>query len=116
MTDSELVERMDDAIEQIRMEIEARGSMLEIDKKPDLRWAGLARTPAGKLLIQTQKTGKQPGPDSKKPVAEALADLTLEGRFLGRLLFFAANTEVELPGGARRPLDHAGVAKIFSSL
>jgi hypothetical protein len=76
----------------------------------------MARTPSGKLMIQTQKTGKQAGPDSKKPVAEALAHLTLEGRLLARLLFFPAKTEVELPGGARRPLDHSGVAKIFSSL
>ena len=116
MTDSELLERMDEALEQIREAIESRGALLELDKKPDFRWAGIARTPAGKLLIQTQKTGKQPGPESKKPVAEALADLTLEGRFLGRLLFYAAQTEVELPGGARRPLDHSGVAKIFSSM
>jgi hypothetical protein len=116
MTDSELQERMDSALEQIREAIEARGALLEIDTKPDFRWAGIARLPAGKLLIQTQKTGKQASPDSKKPVAEAVADLTLEGRFLARLLFYAANTEVELPGGAHRPLDHSSVAKIFSSL
>src|SRR5208337_3470481 len=97
-------------------EIEARGALLEIDKKPDFRWAGVARTPSGKLMIQTQKTGRQAGPDSKKPVAEAIVDLTIEGRFLARLLFYAANTEVELPGGAHRPLDHSGVAKIFSAL
>ena len=116
MTDSELLERMKDALQQIREEIETRGGLLELDMKPDFRWAGIARMPAGKLLIQTQKTGKQAAPDSKKPVAEAVADLTLEGRFLGRLLFYSANTEVELPGGARRPLDHPGVVKIFSSL
>ena len=116
MTDSELLERMDDALQQIKEAIEERGALLELEKKPDFRWAGMARTPSGKLMIQTQKTGKQAGPDSKKPVAEALADLTLEGRFLARLLFFPAKTEVELPGGARRPLDHSGVAKIFSSL
>jgi hypothetical protein len=116
MTDSELLERMDDALLQIREAIEERGALLEIDKKPDLRWAGMARMPAGKLMIQTQKTGKQAGPDSKKPVAEALFDLTLEGRLLGRLLFYAAKTEVELPGGARRPLDHSSVAKVFSSM
>ena len=116
MTDSELQERMDNALEQIREAIEARGALLEIERKPEFRWAGIARLPAGKLLIQTQKTGKQASPDSKKPVAEAVADLTLEGRFLARLLFYAGNTEVELPGGAHRPLDHSGVAKIFSSL
>lgn len=116
MTDSELEERMDSALQQIREAIEARGALLELDKKPDLRWAGIARTPSGKLLIQTQKTGKQAGPDSKKPVAEAVADLTLEGRFLARLLFYPASTEVELPGGAHKPLDHSGVAKIFVSV
>jgi hypothetical protein len=116
MTDSELLERMEDALEQIREAIEAGGALLELDKKPDFRWAGLARTPSGKLLIHTQKTGRQAAPESTKPVAEAIADLTLEGRFLARLLFYAANTEIELPGGAHRPLDHSGVAKIFSSL
>lgn len=116
MIDSELEERMDNALQQIREAIEARGALLELDKKPDFRWAGIARTPSGKLLIQTQKTGKQAGPDSKKPVAEAWADLTLEGRFLARLLFYADNTEVELPGGAHRPLDHSSVAKVFSSV
>jgi hypothetical protein len=49
-------------------------------------------------------------------VAEAFADLTLEGRFLARVLFYPDKTEVELPGGARRALDHSGVVKIFSSL
>lgn len=116
MTDTELQERMDNALGQITEAIEARGALLEIDKKPDFRWSGIARMPAGKLLIQTQKTGKQATPESKKPVAEALADLTLEGRLLARVLFFAAKTEVELPGGTRRALDHTGVAKIFSSL
>ena len=98
MTDSELLERMNDALEQIREAIEARGALLELEKKPDFRWAGMARMPAGKLLIQTQKTGKQAAPESKKPVAEAMADLTLEGRFLARVLFYSANTEIELPG------------------
>jgi hypothetical protein len=116
MTDSELQERMDNALQEIREEIEARGALLELDKKPDFRWAGMARTPSGKLMIQTQKTGRQAGPESKKPVAEAIADLTLEGRLLGRLIFYAANTEIELPGGAHRPLDHSGIAKIFSSM
>jgi hypothetical protein len=116
MTDSELLVRMDEALEQIREAIEARGALLELDKKPDFRWAGMARTPSGKLMIATQKTGKHPSADSKRPVLEALADLTVEGRFLGRLLFFAAGTEVELPGGARRPFDHSGIAKIFSAM
>ncbi len=116
MTDSELLERMDNALQQIKEEIESRGALLELDKKPDFRWAGMARMPSGKLMIQTHKTGRQAAPESKKPVAEAIADLTLEGRLLGRLLFYAAKTEVELPGGAHRPLDHSGVAKIFSSL
>jgi hypothetical protein len=116
MTDSELLERMNDALQQIREEIEARGALLELDTKPDFRWAGVARLPAGKLLIQTQKTGRQAAPESRKPVAEAFADLTLEGRFLARVLFYPDKTEVELPGGARRALDHSGVVKIFSSL
>ena len=84
--------------------------------KPDCRWAGIARLPAGKLLINAQKTGKQPSAESKKPVAEAVADLTLEGRFIARVIFYSASTEVELPGGAHKPLDHSGVAKIFSYL
>lgn len=116
MTDSELLERMKDALQQVREAIEAGGAILEIDMKPDFRWAGIARMPAGKLLIHTQKTGKQAAPDSKKPVAEAIADLTLEGRLLARLLFYSANTEVEFPGGAHKPLDHSSVNKIFSSL
>jgi hypothetical protein len=116
MTDSELLKRMDDALQQVREAIETRGALLELDTKPDFRWAGVARLPAGKLLIQTHKTGKEAAPDSKQPVVEAMADLTLEGRFLARLLFYSAKTEVELPGGARRPLDHSGVAKIFSSV
>ncbi|MGO8788064.1 MAG: hypothetical protein ACLQVL_11880 [Terriglobia bacterium] len=116
MTDSELQERMTNALQQIREAIEERGALLELEIKPDFRWAGIARLPAGKLLINTQKTGKQASPDSKKPVAEAVADLTLEGRFIARVKFYSANTEVELPGGGHKPLDHSGVAKIFSSL
>jgi hypothetical protein len=116
MTDSELLERMDNALQQINDAIESRGALLELDKKPDFRWAGMARMPAGKLMIQTQKTGRQADPDSKKAVAEARADLTLGGRLLARLLFYPAKTEVELPGGARRILDHSSVEKIFSSL
>ena len=116
MTDSELTERMDDTLEKLREAIEERGALLELDKKADLRWAGTARTPYGKLMIATQKTGKQPGPESKKPVAEALVDLTLEGRLIGRLFISAAQTEVELPGGGRRPFDHSGIAKMFSGM
>ena len=116
MTDSELLERMNDAFRQINEEIEVRGALLELDRKPDFRWSGIARLPAGKLLIHAQKTGKQPAPESKKPVAEVLADLTLEGRFIARVIFYADNTEIELPGGARRPFDHSGVVKMFTSL
>ncbi len=116
MTDSELLERMEEAVQQITEAIEERGALLEMDRKPDFRWAGVARLPTGKLLIQTQKTGKQPDPEKNKPVLEAIADLTLEGRFLARVLFLSDRTDVELPGGAHRTLDHAGVAKIFSSM
>jgi len=116
MTDSELRERLDSVVGQLREAIEERGALLELDMKPDLRWAGVARMPSGKLLISTQKTGRQPTPESKKPVLEAVADLTMEGRFLGRVLIYAGATEVELPGGARKPLDHASVAKVFSAM
>jgi len=116
MTDSEILERMEDALQQIREAIEERGALLELNMKPDFRWVGIARLPVGKMLINTFKTGKQASPESKKPVAEAVADLTLEGRLLARILFYAANTEVELPGGAHKPLDHSGISKIFSSL
>jgi hypothetical protein len=114
MTDSELLERMEEGISQIREAIEGLGGLLELEKRPDFRWAGVARLPAGKLLINTRKTGKQASPDSTKPVAEAVADLTLEGRLLGRLLFYAVQTEVELPGGVRKPLGRSGVDRIFS--
>ena len=116
MTDSELLDRMSSALEQIRVELEARGGLLEIEKKPDFRWSGLARMPNGKLLIHTQKTGRQAAPDSKKPVAEALADLTLEGRFIARILFYQSTTELEFPGGAHRPLDHSGITKMLGLL
>jgi hypothetical protein len=116
MTDSELQERMEEAVQQITEAIEQRGALLEIDRKADLHWAGVARLPTGKLLIQTHKTGKQPDPEKQKPVLEAIADLTLEGRLLGRILFHSDKTEVELPGGGHRALDHSGVAKIFSSM
>lgn len=116
MTDSELLERMEDAVQQITEAIEERGALLEIDRKADFRWAGVARLPTGKLLVQTHKTGKQPDPEKNKPVLEAVADLTLEGRLLARVLFLTDKTEVELPGGAHRALDHSGVAKIFSAM
>ncbi|MGD1102910.1 MAG: hypothetical protein ABSA59_12670 [Terriglobia bacterium] len=116
MTESELLDRMNEAFRQINEAIEARGALLELDRKPDFRWVGMARLPEGKLQINAQKTGKQAAPESTKNVLEALADLTLEGRFVARILFYSANTEVELPGGAHRPLDHAGVAKIFLSV
>lgn len=116
MTDSELLERMTQAIEDIRLALEARGGLVELEKKPDLRWSGLARLPSGKLQIQTQKTGRQPAPDSKKAVTEAVADLTLEGRFIARVLIHQSGTEIEFPGGARRPLDHAGIAKMLGLL
>ena len=116
MTDSELLERMNEAFREITEELEVRGALLELNRKPDFRWNGIARLPAGKLLINAQKTGKQPTPESTKPVAEAMVDLTLEGRFIARVLLFAARNEVELPGGARKPFDHSGIARMFSSL
>ncbi len=116
MTESELLERMEEAVQQITEAIEQRGALLEIDRKADFRWAGVARLPTGKLLIQTHKTGKQPDPEKNKPVLEAVADLTLEGRLLGRVLFLSDRTEVELPGGGHRVLDHSGIAKMFSAV
>lgn len=116
MTDSELLERVNNAFRQITEQIEAMGALLELDKKADLRWSGVARMPAGKLLIHCQKTGKKAAPESNRAVAEALADLTLEGRFIGRVLFYPTTTEIELPGGARRSLDHSGVVKMFSGV
>jgi hypothetical protein len=117
MTDGELQVRMDDGLEQIKEAIEARGARLELVKNPDFCWAGIVRRlPAGRLLINTRKTGKQAGPDSTKPVAEAVADVTLEGRLLGRLLFYAAQTEIELPGGGHKPMGRSGVDRIFSSI
>jgi len=116
MTDSELLARMNEALQQITEAIEAGGALVELDKKPDFRWSGIARLPGGKLLINTHKTGKQAAPEGKKPVAEAIADLTLEGRILARILFYAVRTEIEFPGGAHKPFDHSGVAKIFSSV
>ena len=116
MTDSELQERMDETIKLIQQAIEERGGLLEIEKKPDFRWAGTARLPAGKLLLSTRKTGKQAAPGDTKPVAEASVDLVFEGRLIARLLIYSTNGEVELPGGVHKPLSHAGIARAFEAL
>lgn len=116
MTDSDLQERMDAAIQLIREAIEERGGLLEIEKKPDLKWAGAARLPAGKLTLNTRSSGKHAAPGDTKPVLEASADLIFEGRFVARLLFFSTKTEVELPGGIHKPFGHAGLARAFEGL
>ncbi len=117
MTDNELQSRLDNALGQISEALEERGARLELVKNPDFHWAGVVRRlPAGRLLINTHKTGKKVGPDSTKAVAEAVADLTLEGRLLGRVLFYEALTEVELPGGTRKPMGRLGIDRMFTSL
>jgi len=116
MTDSELQERMDETIHLIREAIEERGGLLELEKKPDFRWAGVARLPAGKLMLSTRKTGKQAEPGDTKPVIEASADLSLEGRLIARVLLYSTKTEVELPGGTHKPFNHAGLARAFEGL
>ncbi|MGA2608225.1 MAG: hypothetical protein ABSH01_12305 [Terriglobia bacterium] len=116
MTDSELQERMDEAIHLIREAIEERGGLLELEKKPDFRWAGVARLPAGKLMLSTHKTGKQAAPGDTKSVIEASADLSIEGRLIARILFHSTKTEVELPGGTHKPFGHAGIARAFEAL
>jgi hypothetical protein len=116
MTDSELQERMDEAIRLIQEVIEERGGLLEIEKRPDFRWAGVARLPGGKLLLNTRKTIKQAAPGDTKSVIEASADLIIEGRLIARILFYSTKTEVELPGGAHKPFGHAGVARAFEAL
>jgi|SRR5208337_1416342 len=116
MTDSELQERMDEAIHLIREAIEERGGLLELEKEPDFRWAGVARLPAGKLMLNTRRTGKHSEPGDTKPVIEASADLSFEGRLIARLLFYSTKTEVELPGGTHKPLSHAGIARAFEGL
>jgi len=116
MTESELQERMEEAIRLIHEAIEERGGLLEIDKKPDLRWAGAARLPSGKLMLSTRKTGKHAEPGNTKPVIEASADLSFEGRLIARFLFYSTKTEVELPGGTHKPLGHAGIARAFEGL
>jgi hypothetical protein len=116
MTDSELQERMDEAIHLIQEATEERGGFLEIEKKPDFRWAGVARLPTGKLILNSRKTGKQAAPGDAKPVIEASADLTFEGRLIARILFYSTKTEVELPGGIHKPFGHAGIARAFEAL
>ena len=116
MTESELQERMDEAIHLIQEAIEERGGLLEMEKKPDLRWAGAARLPTGRLMLNTRKTGKQAAPEDTKPVIEATADLIFEGRLIARLLFYSTKAEVELPGGVRKPLGHPGIARAFESI
>ena len=116
MTDSELEERMDEAIQMIRVAIEDRGGRLEMEKKPDFRWAGVGKLPAGKIMLQTHKTGRHAAPGDTKPVIEASADVSFEARLIMRLLFYAAKTEVELPGGAHKPFGHAGIARVLDTL
>lgn len=116
MIDSELQVRLEDALGQIKEAIEERGFRFELTRNPDFRWVGRSRVRAGIFLVNTKKTGKQPSPENTKPVAEAVADLMVEGRLLGRVFFYSASTEVELPGGARKPLDHSNLARIFSSV
>ena len=116
MTDSELQERMEQAIQLIREAVEERGGMLEIDKKPALSWLGTARLPSGKLMLNCRKTGRHATPEDTKPVLEMSADLTFEGRLVARLLFYSSKTEVELPGGTHKPFGHAGIARAFEGL
>jgi len=116
MTESELQERMDEALRLIREAIEERGGLLEIEKKPDLHWAGAARLPAGKIMLSTRSTGKRAAPGDTKPIIEASADLSFEGRLIARVLFYSTKTEVELPGGTRKPFGHAGVLRAFEGI
>jgi hypothetical protein len=116
MTDSELQERMDEAIRLIREAVEERGGLLEVEKKPDFHWAGAARLPSGKLMLSTRKTGKHSEPGDAKPVIEASADLSFEGRLIARLLFYSTKTEVELPGGTHKPFGHSGITRAFEGL
>ena len=116
MTDSELQVRVEDVFGQIIEAIEGRGGLVELDRKPEFQWSGVARLPAGKLLIHLRKTGKQAAPDSTKLVAEAIANLTLEGRFIASVLFYPESSEIEFPGGGRKPFDHSGIAKMLSSI
>jgi hypothetical protein len=116
MTDSALEARMEEAIRLIREAIEEKGGLLEMEKKPDLRWAGIARLPGGKLMLSTHKTGKQAAPGDTKSVLEGSADLSLEGRLVARILFHSTSTELELPGGSRKPFGHAAIARAFEAV
>jgi hypothetical protein len=116
MTDSELKGRMDEAFDLIREAVEKQGGLLEIEKRPDFRWVGVARLPSGKLLLNTRKSGKQAAPGVTKSVIEASADLAFEGRLIARILFYSTKTEVELPGGTHKPFGHAGIARAFEAL
>jgi len=116
MTDIELQERMDEAVHLIREAVEERGGLLEIEKKSDSHWAGAARLPSGKLMLSIRRTGKQAEPGSTKPVIEASADLSFEGRLIARLLFYSTKTEVELPGGTHKPFGHAGIVRAFEGI
>ena len=116
MTDSELQDRMDEAIRLIREAVEERGGMLDIDKRADLAWLGTARLPSGKLMLNSRKTGRHAAPGDTKPVLELTADLTFEGRLIARLLFYSSKSEVELPGGTHKPFGHAGIARAFEGL
>jgi hypothetical protein len=107
---------MDEALHLIREAIEERGGLLDMEKKPDFRWAGMARLPAGKLMLSTHKTGKEAAPGDTKSVIEASADLSMEGRLIARILFYSTRTELELPGGTRKPFGHAGIARAFEAL
>lgn len=116
MTDSELEARMEEAIHFIREAVEQKGGLLEMEKKPNLRWAGLARLPGGKLMLSTHKTGKQAAPGDTKSVLEGSVDLSMEGRLIARILVHSTSTEVELPGGSRKPFGHAAIARAFEAL
>jgi hypothetical protein len=107
---------MDEAIQLIREAVEERGGLLELEKNPDLRWAGLARLPGGKLMLNTHKTGKHAAPGDTKSVIEGSADLSMEGRLIARILFHSTSTEVEFPGGSRKPFGHAAIARAFEAL
>jgi hypothetical protein len=67
-------------------------------------------------MLNTRKTGKQAAPGDTKAVIEASADLVFEGRLIARLLFYSTKTDVELPGGTRKPFGHAGIARAFEAL
>jgi len=116
MADSGLEARMEEAIHLIREAVEQKGGMLELEKKPDLRWTGLARLPGGKLMLSTHTTGKQAAPGDTKSVLEGSADLSMEGRLVARILFHSNSTEVELPGGSRKPFGHAAIARAFEAI